>query len=607
MIIIDAKRNAVTCIGRLGENDARVIRINVSQIMRAFAGVSFTVLHRRPGDLDAYPVNSANIAMDGENVLWTVTSADVAKEGVGQFEVVASVNGQIVKTVIYNSRIDHALDGSGDPPEPWESWVQQVEDDADRAEAAAELLEHPGAEAETLEPGSPATASYADGVFSFGIPQGEKGDTGETGPRGPEGPAGQDGAPGRDGQDGAPGADGYSPTASVSKSGKIATITITDKNGTTSAQVSDGADGTDIIDDTAGSGDTGKTWSANKLSSEVGSLSSQIDGVEDQIATKEASTTATAAHGVGELFFLNGTLLVALSAIAVGDTITTTGGYPNAAATKLSEKLIKDVQVNGTSVLTDGVANVPIANTNNPGVVKVSSTYGTQMIGENVVGIVLASESDIKAGAGSYKVIQPGRTDVATFYGLAKAAGADMASVSGATVGVYPSAQLVAIQKMLGIYEAPWELIREDTVTNATEADIEITVDGDGNAFELTNIRLIIWTPVQETEAKKADYGKVNHYYSANSFDTNYLGSWTQAPNALSQWAFSSIEQRDGMIFKQYTIANNINNKSQMCLSGYITKAGEMMVIADRTYTKIVITKVTGTMQYKLFGKRKWD
>lgn len=49
---------------------------------------------------------------------------------------------------------------------------------------------------------------------------------------------GNDGQTGSDGQDGA---DGYSPSASVSKSGSIATITITDKNGTTTASVSDGS------------------------------------------------------------------------------------------------------------------------------------------------------------------------------------------------------------------------------------------------------------------------------------------------------------------------------------------------------------------------------
>ncbi len=477
MIIIDAKRTAVTCIGRLGENEARVIRINVSQIMRAFPGVAFTVLHRRPGDTDAYPVPAGNVSMDGENVLWTVTSGDVAKEGIGQFEVIATVDGTTVKTLIYTSRVDHALDGAGDPPEPWESWVEDVTDAADRAEAAAELLEHPGAEAETLAPGSSATAAYADGTFSFGIPQGEKGDTGEQGPEGPEGPAGQDG---RDGQDGAPGADGFSPTASVSKSGKVATITITDKNGTTTAQVSDGADGTDIIDDTAGAGDTDKTWSASKSAGEVGDLKSQINGVEQSIAPVETTATATAAHAVGELFMMGETLMVALSAIAVGDTITTEGVTPNAAVTSLSAKMIKDVQINGTSILSQGVANVPQGSSSERGV------------------FLLATSTDIKSGSSTARVITPGGQNTSVFYGLAKAAGADMASVTGETVGVYPEAQKKAIRKMLGIPNQEWEKIGEYTVAEDT-ALFEITTDSNGQPFKLSEMLVKVWLEASTT------------------------------------------------------------------------------------------------------------
>ena len=49
-------------------------------------------------------------------------------------------------------------------------------------------------------------------------------------------------------KDGTAGADGYSPTAAVSKSGGTATITITDKNGTTTASVTDGTNGTNGTD-----------------------------------------------------------------------------------------------------------------------------------------------------------------------------------------------------------------------------------------------------------------------------------------------------------------------------------------------------------------------
>lgn len=47
-----------------------------------------------------------------------------------------------------------------------------------------------------------------------------------------------------DGKDGEDGQDGFSPIATVTKEGHTATITITDKNGTTMASISDGKDGT---------------------------------------------------------------------------------------------------------------------------------------------------------------------------------------------------------------------------------------------------------------------------------------------------------------------------------------------------------------------------
>lgn len=88
-------------------------------------------------------------------------------------------------------------------------------------------------------------------------PQGERGLQGETGPQGPQGiqgiqgetgPQGEQGPKGEDGTDGQDGADGYSPTASVSKSGSTSTITITDKNGTTTAEVTDGLEPTIIAE-----------------------------------------------------------------------------------------------------------------------------------------------------------------------------------------------------------------------------------------------------------------------------------------------------------------------------------------------------------------------
>lgn len=79
------------------------------------------------------------------------------------------------------------------------------------------------------------------GDLTFPIIEGPKGDKGD------KGDPGEQGVPGQNGEDGQP---GFSPIATVSKSGDTATITITDKNGTTTATVKDGSDASITIDPT---------------------------------------------------------------------------------------------------------------------------------------------------------------------------------------------------------------------------------------------------------------------------------------------------------------------------------------------------------------------
>ena len=83
--------------------------------------------------------------------------------------------------------------------------------------------------------------------------QGERGERGETGQQGEQGPKGEKGDPGDRGLQGVPGEkgekgdagvagkDGFSPIANVVKNGSVITITITDKNGTTTVTLTEGA------------------------------------------------------------------------------------------------------------------------------------------------------------------------------------------------------------------------------------------------------------------------------------------------------------------------------------------------------------------------------
>ena len=219
----------------------------------------------------------------------------------------------------------------------------------------------------------------------------------------------------------------------------------------------------------------------------------------------------------------------------------------------------------------------------------------------------IATSAQIKTGTDSTHPIAPNRQNESVFYGLAKLAGADMASLSGETVGVYPDAQKVAIQKMLGIYESPWELIREDTVTNASEADVEINVDGDGNAFELTDVYLQVWTPQQETAASIGDYGRVQSHYGGNNIIVSQMGTWTQSANARAKYGQVLLTNENGAIRNettpnatQYTLVN-VTSRTNIISDDALLKIGTY------SFAKITVKKVTGTVKYKLYGRRKWN
>ena len=84
--------------------------------------------------------------------------------------------------------------------------------------------------------------------------------------------------------------------------------------------------------------------------------------------------------------------------------------------------IITDVQINGTSILSNNVAAIPIASST-LGLVKLESYYGINANAEGRLYISKADDASIKAGTHQYKPIVPYSQHEAVFYGLAKAAG----------------------------------------------------------------------------------------------------------------------------------------------------------------------------------------
>lgn len=147
-------------------------------------------------------------------------------------------------------------------------------------------------------------------------------------------------------------------------------------------------------------------------------------------------------------------------ATAAGDTTQASsenavGTYTNGAKSAIRSMLdfVGDVQVNSTSVVdSNGVANIPVATSNVPGVVCYSSSYGLELgSGTKRLYINKAVTADIKAGTDLYKPIVPYNQHEAVFYGLAKAAGDTTQASSSNAVGTYTTEAKTAIKQMLDI------------------------------------------------------------------------------------------------------------------------------------------------------------
>ena len=169
-------RYGVINIGKLKEN----LVTEVSLPAPGFAGGSYAVLLKRPKEEQPYPVS---VRHDGGNLVWTVQTADTAIAGMGKLECRwYGDNGEVAKSQIYTVRITDGLPDPTEAPEAWAGFMQQVSQDAGRAESAADNA-------------TKVLKKLEDGIAS-GDFRGEKGEQGEKGDPGPQGPKGETGPAG---------------------------------------------------------------------------------------------------------------------------------------------------------------------------------------------------------------------------------------------------------------------------------------------------------------------------------------------------------------------------------------------------------------------------
>ena len=168
MRTVKAKEECIIQIGRTSENDAEVIRFDVSDWPELYgAGGSFVLAHQRPNEAQPY-VCAASVAADGW-LEWIVKDTDVQITGKGEAQLTYVINSVVAKSVIFTTRISRSLGQTGELPEPYENMIDElietaanITTEANRAVTAKEAAETAQGKAEDAQAAAEAAQQKAE-------------------------------------------------------------------------------------------------------------------------------------------------------------------------------------------------------------------------------------------------------------------------------------------------------------------------------------------------------------------------------------------------------------------------------------------------------------
>jgi len=158
-------------IGRTGENDFRAIRFDMRPWLQVLPDGVASIIHIRPGETSSDSYIAATTFTDGI-LEWKPTNADLGEvEGYGQMEIwleepTESEAYRRGKSVKVQTFVQGSIGpGEADPPEPQESWMEQMTELKTDTVIAKEAAEDAQAAAETAEENAEAWAvGQRDGV-----------------------------------------------------------------------------------------------------------------------------------------------------------------------------------------------------------------------------------------------------------------------------------------------------------------------------------------------------------------------------------------------------------------------------------------------------------
>ena len=122
-------------IGHRGENEARCVIFNLTDLKTEFGDGTWEIVHQRFNDEVPYLVT--NVRELEDNAIWTLTNVDTDSVGDGRCELRYKVDGVIVKTDVYATSVLPSLGDTGEAPSPSEDLLNKMAEIKNEAENAA--------------------------------------------------------------------------------------------------------------------------------------------------------------------------------------------------------------------------------------------------------------------------------------------------------------------------------------------------------------------------------------------------------------------------------------------------------------------------------------
>lgn len=145
MNIVKADASGRIVLGRQGENNVTQVLFDISGFIREFGSGVAQLAVQLPKYSKTY---AAPVEQDEYTATWTVGAEWLTTEGAGQCQLSWYVNDKVAKTKNFQTYVFSSIGTGTEAPEPYEGYLEQVQQAGAQAMAAAERAEEAAKRAE---------------------------------------------------------------------------------------------------------------------------------------------------------------------------------------------------------------------------------------------------------------------------------------------------------------------------------------------------------------------------------------------------------------------------------------------------------------------------